>query len=459
MEFMAGADISALTALEDNGAEYSVNGQPPTDAIEIFRDKGVNWFRLRLFVNPDCTPGCDGVVVNDLDYTIDLAQRAQASGAKVLLDFHYSDTWADPSQQAKPAAWSGLNFSSLVTRVHDYTRDSVQAFKDAGVLPEMVQFGNEIANGMLFNDGYVWTGGSHSTGFNNLASLMSAGINGANEAAGPGNEPLVMIHHDQGGNWDGQNGSRWFLDRIIPRLQNNGTPVDMIGLSYYPKFHYSGPGNGDLADVQTSLNNAASTYGKPVAIVETGFPFWGAQWEPDYDPLDGNPNNNNFDVSEQGQQEFLQALVDVVQNVPNDMGQGVFWWYPEALNMEVNDDWVWEGGRYGLFDEDGEALPALDVFNQFIPVLAGDYNGDGKVSAADYTVWRDTLGSTTDLRANGDDSNSVIDQDDYLVWLDNYGFGNGSGSGAGFLSSSVPEPASIALLVGLMLGAILFRHR
>src|SRR5262249_49235032 len=158
------------------------------------------WFRLRLFVNPN---GQD-VVVNNLAYTIDLAKRVKAAGAKLLLDFHYSDTWADPGHQAKPAAWNSLSASALIQEVHDYTRDSVAAMKAAGVLPDMVQIGNEIPNGLLYNspssaanNGYVWSGGTNDVGFDRLAAFLNAGISGAKEAAGPGQAPLIMIHHDR----------------------------------------------------------------------------------------------------------------------------------------------------------------------------------------------------------------------------------------------------------------------
>src|SRR5215813_569717 len=159
-EFMAGADISSLKVLEDHGATYTDNGVPG-NAIDILRDHGVNWFRLRLFVNPNSAS--DPFVINDLNYTIALAQRAKSVGAKLLLDLHYSDTWADPGHQTKPAAWSSLSFTDLVQRVHDYTRDAISSMNQAGVLPDMVQVGNEISNGMLWNSGYVWTGGTNNT--------------------------------------------------------------------------------------------------------------------------------------------------------------------------------------------------------------------------------------------------------------------------------------------------------
>jgi arabinogalactan endo-1,4-beta-galactosidase len=375
--FMSGADISALTVLENRGAVYRDGGQV-LPAIDILRDHGVNWFRLRLFVNPNMAG--DPFVANNLAYTIDLAERAKASGAKLLLDFHYSDTWADPGRQTKPAAWSSLDYNELQQQVYSYTKSSIEAFKAEGVLPEMVQIGNEISNGMLWNpspnlaganSGYPWTGGSHSTGFNRLAGLLQAGIDGAKDGAGIGQEPLVMIHHDKGAQW---NTTSFFFDRLVER----NVEFDVIGYSYYPKFHYdSESGAGSIADVALNLNNTVSRFGKPVVVVETGFASRGAQFEPDYE----------FEVSPEGQRQFLEALVDVVQDVPRDLGWGVFCWYPEARPVSGLN--VWESGRYGLFDQGGNLLPAASVFEQFIPpTLGGDYNGDGQVDAADFVVWR-----------------------------------------------------------------------
>jgi arabinogalactan endo-1,4-beta-galactosidase len=415
---MAGADISALKVLEDHGAIYRDNGIPG-GAIDILRDHGVNWFRLRLFVDPNSS---DPFVSNDLDYTIALAQRAKASGAKLLLDFHYSDTWADPGQQTKPAAWNSLSFDGLVQRVHDYTRDAVAAFKNADVLPEMVQIGNEISNGMLWNSGYVWTGGSHTTGFNNLASLLNAGISGAKEAAGPGQEPLIMIHHDKGAQWST---TSYYFNKLVER----NVDFDVIGYSYYPKWHYNpSTGAGDVQDLQTNLNNTAAAYSKPVVLVETGFASRGAQFEPDYE----------FDVSTSGQQQFLDAVVTAVQNVPNDLGGGLFWWYPEARPTSGLN--VWEGGRYGLFDQNGNVLPAAQVFEQFIDdPLEGDFNGDGVVDASDYVVWRKVSGS-----APGD----------YALWRERFGETAAVGSG-GVAGTQIPEASATAMLVlaALSIGA------
>jgi arabinogalactan endo-1,4-beta-galactosidase len=432
-EFMAGADISALTVHEQRGAIYRDAGTPG-GAIDILRDHGVNWFRLRLFVNPN--PASDPFVANDLNYTIALAQRAKASGAKLLLDFHYSDTWADPGKQTKPAAWAALNFNDLVNRVHDYTRDTVAAFGNAGVLPEMVQIGNEIANGMLWQSGYVWTGGSNDTGFNNLAALLNAGISGAKEGAGAGQEPLIMIHHDKGAQWST---TSYYFNKLVAR----NVDFDVIGYSYYPKWHYTpGTGAGDIGDLQTNLHNTANTFGKPIVIVETGFASRGAQFEPDYE----------FDVSEAGQQQFLETLVDTVQGVPDGLGQGVFWWYPEARPTSGLN--VWEGGRYGLFDQNGNLLPAASVFEQFISSpLSGDFNQNGSVDAADYLVWRKSIGQTgPGLAADGNDDQRV-DHSDYAIWRARFGQTAGANSALDCLA--VPEPGTAALLLIVTAGAIL----
>ncbi|TWT92856.1 Arabinogalactan endo-1,4-beta-galactosidase precursor [Botrimarina colliarenosi] len=416
--FMAGADISGLPVFEDAGITYTHNGVAG-DAIEILAAHGVGWQRLRLFVDP--TNSSDDFVVNDLSYTIDLAKRVKAAGGKVLLDLHYSDTWADPGKQNKPQAWESLSQSQLTARVHDYTRDVLAAFKTEGVAPEMVQVGNEVSNGMLWDDGYLWGPGSNEPRLDRFAELLTAGINGAKEGAGPDDEPLIMVHHDRADLWAR---TSYFFDELIER----NVDFDVIGYSYYPKWHYDpSTGAGGLDDVAENLNNSALAYGKPVVIAETGFASRGAQWEPTYE----------FPVTEEGQRQFLEALVDTVQAVPNGLGGGVFWWFAEAVPA-----WplrVWEGGRYGLFDEKADLLSAASVFEEFlIPTLPGDFNSDGVVDAADYTVWRDGLGDTYELG-------------DYGTWADHYGQTIAAPQSA-IPGSAVPEPPAVALVLLALAG-------
>lgn len=447
-DFMAGADISSLTVHEDGGAIYS-SGGVPGDAVEILSDHGTNWFRFRLFVDPKFENNYDGgydpYVAQDLTYTLALAQRIKQAGGKILLDFHYSDTWADPGHQWKPEAWRSIaTGAQLQQQVYNYTKDSIEAFKTAGVMPDMVQIGNEISQGMLWNGeyvqnvnnstvggentGYPWTGGSNNTGLNRLAGLISAGINGARDGADPGDEPLIMIQYST----PNDQYSSYYFDQIIPRLQANGTDVDVIGFSYYPLYSSIG-----IAGIQQILNDTAAAYDKSVVIAETGFPSRVSTSHTERNQEAGF----EFDVSPQGQQEFLQSLVDVVQNVPDGLGGGVFWWYAEARPTGALP--VWKAGRYGLFDEDGELLPAVDVFAGLNPGVPGDYNGDGLVDAADYTVWRDGLGTT-------------YTQADYDVWKTNFG----SAAGAGAINSAlVPEPATLNLWLAAVCMLLGWRRR
>jgi arabinogalactan endo-1,4-beta-galactosidase len=416
--FMAGADVSALAVLEDHGAVYRDAGQP-RDVIDMFSDHGVNWFRLRLFVNPSG----EDVVVNDLAYTLDMARRVKSAGGKLLLDFHYSDTWADPGRQTKPAAWNGLSFTQLQQRVHDYTRDVVQAFRDEDLAPQMVQIGNEISNGLLWSDGYPWSGGSNNAGFDRLAALLTAGINGAKAGAAPGEEPLIMIHHDKGAQWST---ASYYFNKLVAR----NVDFDVIGYSYYPKWHYDpSTQSGSIEDLQENLNNTAATFGKPVVVVETGFASRGAQFEPEFE----------FPVSTAGQQQFLQAVVDSLQQVPGGLGWGAFWWYPEA--RPVNGMSVWEGGRYGWFDANGNLLPTISVFESLNPQFPGDFDGNGSVDAADLMTWQTQHGQTAaNLNADGDDDGDV-DGADFLLWQRHVTTASATAS-----TTAAPEPAAVVLI-------------
>jgi arabinogalactan endo-1,4-beta-galactosidase len=436
-EFMAGADISSLAVFEQRGAVYRDNGAP-RDVIEMFRDHGVNWCRLRLFVDPKFENNYDGgydpFVAQDLNYTIALAQRVKQSGGKVLLDFHYSDTWADPGHQWKPEAWKSLATMDLLQQqVYDYTRQSIEAFHAAGVPPQMVQIGNEIANGLLWNDppnragansGYPWTGGSNSAGLNRLATLLTAGVKGARDGAGDGDKPLIMIHHDKGSQWGT---TEYFFDQMLPRLAANDADVDVIGYSYYPQFH-----SGGVAGVQRNLNNTAAAYGKPVVLVETGFPSRNPQ---------SDEQNLGFPVTEAGQRAFLDAVVDAVENVPNDLGWGVFWWYPEARPLSGLG--VWESGRYGWFDSSGNLLPTIDAFAGLNPLpTPGDFNGDGVVDGEDLAAWQSAFGEVgAGLAADGDDDGNV-DGADFLLWQQAL-----SAMPANAPSAAIPEPSTHAFAI------------
>ncbi|MBN1846553.1 MAG: glycosyl hydrolase 53 family protein, partial [Sedimentisphaerales bacterium] len=216
-EFLVGGDISALAVIEEHGGIFRDPNQPG-DAIAIMRRYGANCFRLRLFVQPTGK----NVVVNDLAYTIALARRIRAAGGQWLLDFHYSDTWADPAHQTKPAAWEDLPFEQPEARVYEYTRDCLGAFQKAGVPPDLVQPGNEITPGMLWPDGKLHDVVEPERQWERFTRLLRAAVRGI-QAAPADRPPRIVIHIDQGANWPK---TRWFFERI----EKYQVPCDVIGL-------------------------------------------------------------------------------------------------------------------------------------------------------------------------------------------------------------------------------------
>ena len=330
LDFLTGGDISALPKLESLGAVYKDSGHAG-DAIRIMRDCGCTCFRVRLFVNPTMKE----VVVQDLPYAIKLGQRIKATGASLLLDLHYSDTWADPQKQTKPAAWATLAFPALEKQVEDYSADVIKAFKAARCLPDIVQVGNEITPGFLWPDGKL---GAPEGGWDHFATLLKAGIRGVKKPLGAEDRVKLMIHADCGGD---AGKTRWFFDHLRERQVG----FDMIGLSYYPWWH------GGMDKLRENLAQTAQRYGKEIVVVETAYPWRTC----------GETKNMNWPMTPLGQEQFLRELVEAVRATPDQLGRGVIWWYPESVR--VNGLSVWMGGDVALFDEAGTALPAMKAFN------------------------------------------------------------------------------------------------
>jgi arabinogalactan endo-1,4-beta-galactosidase len=215
-QFAVGADVSFLADAEQKGIVFKEDGVPKP-VLEILKDHGYNWIRLRVFVHPTDLP-------NDLDYTIALAKRARLLGFRILLDFHYSDTWADPGKQFIPVAWKSLKHKQLVDQVFAYTRDTIAAFRDAGVMPDMVQTGNEITNGMLWPDGKLPDNWDH------FADLLRAAIGGVDAGRGSLPRPVMMIQIERSG---APKEAIAFFDKLL----TYDLPWNVIGLSYYPRWH------------------------------------------------------------------------------------------------------------------------------------------------------------------------------------------------------------------------------
>ena len=341
-EFLVGGDISMLTKIEKLGGVFRQGGKP-RDPLAILKAHGCNCFRLRLFVNPNHK----NAVVNDLPYTLALAKRIKAPGAKLLLNFHYSGTWADPGHQTKPAAWADLDFDGLEKRVETYTASVVAQFARHRARPDIVQIGNEIAPGMLWPDGKLTRGPDAEKQWVRLARLLKAGVRGVNKPLTRTDRVRIMIHIHTGGNWAG---TKWFFDN----LKRRSVPFDLIGLSYYPWWH------GSLADLRKTLHQAARTYRKDIVVVETAYPYRNIR------SLQGN-KNMAWPLSPEGQLAFLADVVKTVRRTPDRRGIGVVYWYPESI--PVKGCRIWNGGATALFDSQGNALPALKAF---APLRGGD---------------------------------------------------------------------------------------
>ncbi len=240
-----GADISFLPQLEARGLQFTDNGVKK-DAIQILKDHGFNYIRLRIFVNPEADSGYSPKKgFCDFAHTLQMAKRVKAAGMGFLLDLHYSDTWADPGKQFKPAVWKDLPFKQLVKQVHDYTKDVIDALKEQGTTPDMVQVGNEINHGILWPTG-------NSKHPDSLAALLKAGIAGVKDAD---KHIKIMLHIACGGQ---NQESRWFIDTMLAQH----VKFDVIGESYYPKWH------GTLEDLKNNLTDLSTRYRQNIVVAE-----------------------------------------------------------------------------------------------------------------------------------------------------------------------------------------------
>ncbi len=324
-DFAFGADMSFLKQAEERGKVFK-DGTNALPGLQIFKNHGYNWIRLRIFVEP-----VSNNLPNDLKYTLALAQDAKKLGYKFLLDFHYANSWADPGKQPTPGDWIALSHKARVKKVFEHTRDTVSAFREAGVMPDMVQIGNEVRAGMLWPDGKL------PANWDNFAEYLRAGIKGVKTGSGKKPNPLIMIHFDQGGN---VSATKHFFDN----LKQRDVRYDVIGFSYYPWWH------GSLMDLRKNLAFAANEYGKDVIVVEAAY-----HWRT-------NRETSQFDMpfpeTPAGQSEFLDELTRVVMAVPNGRGKGIFWWEPAVGNRGSL-------GSRSFFDEAGNSQPVLNVFDKY----------------------------------------------------------------------------------------------
>ncbi len=349
-DFIKGADVSMIPELERLGGKFYDNGVEK-DCLTILQEKGINWVRVRIWNDPySYGPNGNGGGVTDEKKALEVAKRAKALGMKVLVDFHYSDWWADPGKQYPPKAWENHNAKQLAKDVYKYTAKVMKDFNAAGVTPDMVQIGNELNNGML------WPVCKTDTpeGYKALADAIAQGLKAVKDND-PNNQVIRMVHLANGNN---NALYRSFFDELI--VNNGVNDFDVIGFSYYPFWH------GSMEELSYNMNDMVDRYGKDVIVVETAYAFTNEQGDaqkncagPTEEAIAG------YKSTVQGQASGLHDVMEHVSNVKNGKGKGIFYWEPDWIPVEGAGWKAGEGNEWenlAMFDFKGNALESLDVF-------------------------------------------------------------------------------------------------
>lgn len=345
-----GGDISLLPEYENAGAQYKTPaGEPISDLIPWLHQQGMNAMRVRLFVNPakykelhqndaNSDTRYDPNACQDLEYIKPLCKRIVDSGLDLMLDFHYSDTWADPTKQWTPVDWEGLTDEQLYQKIYDYTKDVLTQLKDYGVVPTFIQPGNEISYGMLWGPAGTTSPKKALMGsdanWERFGNLLKQAVKACHEVCP---DAKIIMHTERVAQVDVQKN---FYDK----MQELGVPYDIIGLSYYPYFH------GNLSVLDRALQSLQTNFpSKNVMIVETGYSY---KWEV---PGTTHDNTQTWPYSEAGQTKFVTDLVTDLEKY--DQVDGLFWWW-----LEYNAYGTTLSGWYNapLFDSTtGRATAAL----------------------------------------------------------------------------------------------------
>jgi len=331
-----GADVSSLQRAEDVGAKYYDENGVRCDPLQSLVDHGVNYIRQRVWVNPANS-------YNNKTKVVQFAQRVRAKGMKILIDLHYSDTWADPEHQAKPAAWANHSFSQLKMDVYNHTWDVVNSLKSMAVTPDMVQIGNEINPGMLLPDG-------STNNWKDLSSLLKQGYSAVKACS---STIRVMLHVANAGDMAGA--CKWF-----DNADSHDVIWDVTGLSYYSYWH------GSTQEMTDTVKEMKSRYSKPVVIVETAYPFTILENDDEKNSIHSlSQLPPDYPATLAGQALNLRAVINAAR-----LGGalGVFYWEPTWTAVKgngwdptnLNSGCQWE--NQALFDYDGKALPAMSEF-------------------------------------------------------------------------------------------------
>lgn len=368
-KFVKGMDLSTLLELEKCGAKYYDDGKE-VDILEIMKKYDVDTIRIRLWNDPWSESGESyGAGENDVKTSLAIAKRVTEAGFGVLLNFHYSDFWADPGKQFKPKAWKSYSVEQLEQAVYDFTVDTMKLFVREGVNITMVQVGNELSNGLLWPEGKV-------PNYDNIARFVNAGIRGVRAVETDAAKVPIMIHLDNGGN--NALYREWF-DNFTKR----GEDFEIIGLSYYPFWH------GTLDMLTDNMNDIAERYGKDLIVAEVSMGYTMEDYK-DYEKLSDEERKGyatkpslvekiEYPMTEQGQYDFMEDFLNRISHIKGGKGKGFFYWEPAWIPVH-GSGWATpaslkyiedpgpcgnEWANQALFDYDGNALSTWKLIRDF----------------------------------------------------------------------------------------------
>ena len=368
-----GGDISLLPDYEEAAAKYyDHEGKPVNDLLKFCYDEGMNCMRVRLFVNPDDYTGSDRDpnAKQTLGYILPLCKRIQDDGFALMLDFHYSDTWADPGKQWAPKAWEGLSDTDLCRKIYDYTKEALQTLGENGIVPEFIQPGNEISYGMLWgpagteNPKKVFP--SSDANWDRFGNLLGNAVRACREECP---DARIIIHTERVA--DPQ-----YLKDFYEKLNIYGLDYDIIGLSYYPYFH------GSLPVLKAALDELERDFpDKEVMIVETGYPY---AWE-----VPGTNQTVSYPYTEAGQAAFAKDLVTAL--LEHDNCTGLLWWW-----FEYNANGTTLSGWYNAPLFDSRTGKATEAFSEICSFGSGPFvsgiTGISSAPQANDNHWYDIYG-------------------------------------------------------------------
>ncbi len=373
-----GGDISLLPSYEANGSKYrTTTGAAITDVITFSRDNGLNAMRVRLFVDPTKAPDAEKKegVRQDLAYVTALGKRIKDAGLKFLLDFHYSDSWADPVKQYTPDAWVTLTDLQLYDKIYNYTKECLQTLKAAGAEPDFIQTGNEISYGMCWGKRGSSSLKKCQTGNDanwlRFTTLLKNAIKACREECP---QAKIIIHTERVAKVSMQK-------EFYERMQKAELDYDIIGTSFYSYYH------GSLQTLETSLNMLASNFPtKDIWLVEVGYFY---KWQPKI-KSPGADLSGQYPIDDDGQAAYTEALINVLNK--HEKVKGLFWWMMEANeyghtgSSQVTEDW-YNAALWG--DEDGKVNPAFFKLQNFLPATGIDQlrsNDGSETSKAVYDL-------------------------------------------------------------------------